>query len=314
MDETNRSSAAMTAENRPENRATPPNRHVRFVSPGMFQTLGTRLVAGRDFTWTDVYERREVAIVSENLAREFWGSPAAALGRRVREFYDGSSPWREIVGVAGNVHDDGVHQAPPATVYWPAQWTSRTFGAVGYQPRRVAVAIRSERAGTEGLLREIGEAVQSVHTNLPLAQVRTLGEVYDQSMARTSFTLVMLTIAGTMALLLGIFGLYGVLSYTVTRRRREIGIRLALGAQSREILALFVRRGLIVTGAGVALGLAGAAGFSQVMRALLFGVTPLDPVTFAGVPVLIAIVALIASYLPARRALSVDPIETIRVE
>ena len=314
MDETNRSSAAMTAENRPETRPTPPNRHVRFVSPGMFHTLGTRLVAGRDFTWTDIYERREVTIVSENLAREFWGSPAAALGRRVREFYDGSPPWREVVGVAGNVHDDGVHQAPPATVYWPAQWTSRTFGVTGYQPRRVAVAVRSERAGTEGLLREIGEAVQSVHPNLPLAQVRTLGDVYDQSMARTSFTLVLLTIAGTMALLLAVFGLYGVISYAVSQRRREIGIRIALGAQGREVVALFVRRGLILTGAGVALGLGAAAAFTQAMRALLFGISPLDPATFVAVPILLASAALIATYLPARRVMSLNPVETMRSE
>ena len=314
MDETDRSSSAMTAEDLPERRPTPPNRHVRFVSPGMFHTLGTRLVAGRDFTWTDIYERREVAIVSENLAREFWGSPAAALGRRVREFYDGGSPWREIVGVAGNVHDDGVHQAPPATVYWPAQWTSRTFGAAGYQPRRVTVAVRSERAGTEGLLREIEEAVQSVHANLPLAQVRTLREVYDRSMARTSFTLTMLTIAGTMALLLAVFGLYGVLSYTVARRRREIGIRLALGARASEIRGLFVRRSLILVGVGVAIGLAGAVGFTRLMQSLLFGVSPLDPFTLVATPVALGATALVTSYVSSHRVVTVDPAEILRSE
>jgi ABC-type antimicrobial peptide transport system permease subunit len=117
-----------------------------------------------------------------------------------------------------------------------------------------------------------------------------------------------------MALLLGVFGIYGVISYAVAQRRREIGIRMALGAESRAILALFVRRGLIVTSAGVALGLAGAAGFTQVMRALLFGVSPFDPVAFVAVPVVLGTAALIASYLPARRAMSVNPIETIRVE
>jgi predicted permease len=314
MDETNRSSAAISAENRPESRPTPPNRHVRFVSPGLFHTLGTPLVAGRDFTWTDVYERREVAIVSENLAREFWGSPIAALGQRVREFYDGSSPWREVVGVAGNVHDDGVHQASPATVYWPAQWTSRTFAAPGYQPRRVAVAVRSERVGSQGLLREIEEAVQSVHANLALAQVRTLGDVYDQSMARTSFTLVMLTIAGMMALLLGVFGLYGVLSYMVTRRRREIGIRLALGAEPRQIRRLFVGRALALAAVGGTIGLAAAAASTRLMQSLLYGVGPLDPITFTATPLLLAAAAVLASYLPARRAVSIDPVETLRAD
>jgi predicted permease len=313
MDQTGRSSSAMIAEDKPEARATPPNRHVRFVSPGIFQTLGTPLVAGRDFTWTDHYDRREVAIISENLARELWGSPTAALGRRIREFYDDSSPWREIVGVAGNVHDDGVHQAPPATVYWPAT-ISRTFAVAGFQPRRVTVAIRSERAGTESLLAEIGEAVRSVHANLPLAQVRTLGEVYAQSMARTSFTLVMLAIAGAMALLLGIFGIYGVMSYAVAQRRREIGIRLALGAQAREIRGLFLRRGLVLIGVGVAIGLGCAAGFTRLMQTLLFGVSPLDPITFTAMPLVLAVAGVLASYLPARRAVTVDPVETLRAD
>ena len=314
MDETNRSSAAMTAEDRPENRPTPPNRHVRFVSPGMFHTLGTPLVAGRDFTWTDIYERREIAIVSENLAREVWGSATAALGRRVREFYDGGSPWREVVGVAGNVHDDGVHQAPPATVYWPAQHTSRTFSAVGYQPRRVAVAVRSERAGTEELIRKITAAVHSVHPNLPLAQIRTLGEVYDRSMARTSFTLVMLAIAGTMALLLGVFGLYGVLSYTLARRRREIGIRLALGARASEIRGLFVRRSLLLVCVGMAIGGGAAVGLTRLMRSLLFGVSPLDPLTFVATPIALGATALLTSYLSSHRVVTVDPAEILRAE
>jgi predicted permease len=314
MDQTDRRSAAMVAQDKVETRPTPPNRHVRFVSPGMFQTLGTPLIAGRDFTWTDLYDSREVTIVSENLAREMWGSPKAALGKRIREFYSNSSPWREIVGVAGNVHDDGVHQAPPATVYWPAQVRGRTFGLVGYQPRRVTVAIRSERAGTESFLKEIADTVRSVHANLPLAQVRTLGEIYDESMARTSFTLVMLAIAGAMALLLGIVGIYAVISYAVSQRRREIGIRLALGAQPRAIRGLFVRRGLILVGTGLAIGLGGALSFTRLMESQLFGISPLDPVTFTSMPIVLAAAAVLASYLPARRAVAVDPVETLRAE
>jgi predicted permease len=303
----------MTAEDKPETRPTPPNRHVRFVSPGIFQTQGTPLIAGRDFTWTDIYDAREVVIISANLARAMWGSPEAALGKRIREFYT-PSPWREIVGVAGDVYDDGAHQPPPATVYWPARLSAQTFGLPYYQPRRVTIAIRSERAGTESLLNEVGEAVRSVHANLPLAQVRTLGDVYDQSMARTSFTLVMLAIAGAMALLLGIFGIYGVISYAVSQRRREIGIRLALGAQAHEIRGLFVRRGIILAGIGAALGLGGAIGFTRLMRSLLFGVSPFDPITFAAVPLVLAAAAVLASYLPARRAMAVDPVETMRTE
>ncbi len=309
-----RSSAALTAEDKADDGRTPPNRQVKVVSPGMFQTLGTPLVAGRDFTWTDLYDKRDVALISENLARELWGSPAAALGKRIREYYGAGGPWREIVGVAGDVYDDGAHQRPPATVYWPARLHAELFGVSRYQPRRVSVAIRTERAGTESLLTHVRDAVWSVHATLPLAQVRTLGEVFGQSMAQTSFTLVMLAIAGTMALLLGIFGLYGVLSYAVSQRRREIGIRLALGAQARDILGLFMRRGFVLASIGVAIGLAGAAGFTRLMGSLLFGISPLDPITFTAMPIMLAAAAVLASYLPARRAVAVDPVETLRAE
>lgn len=309
-----RSSAALIVEGRADDGRTPPNRQVKVVSPWLFSTLGTPLVAGRDFTWTDLYDRRDVAIVSENLARELWGSPTDALGKRVREYYAKEALWREIVGVAADVHDDGAHQPAPATVYWPAQPDERLMGMSGYQSRRVSVAIRTERAGTESLLNHVREAVWSVNAVLPLAQVRTLDEVYEQSLARTSFTLVMLAIAGTMALLLGISGLYGVIAYAVSRRRREIGIRLALGAQAREIRRLFVRRGLLLVGVGLAVGLSGAAGFTRLMQSLLFGISPLDPITFIVMPVVLATAAVLASYLPARRALAVDPVETMRAE
>jgi predicted permease len=309
-----RSSAALSVEGKVDDGRTPPNRQVKIISPGMFHTLATPLVAGRDFTWTDLYDLRDVAIISENLARELWGSPEAALGKRVREYYAAKSPLREVVGVAGDVYDDGADQRPPATIYWPAQPLEQLLSMSGYQSRRVSVAIRTERAGTESLLNQVREAVWSVSANLPLAQVRTLDEVYDQSMARTSFTLVMLAIAGAMALLLGVSGLYGVIAYAVSQRRREIGIRLALGAQAREIRGLFVRRGLVLVGVGVAIGLGGAAAFTRVMQSLLFGISPLDPVTFTAMPVVLAAAAVLASYLPARRAVAVDPVETLRAE
>jgi hypothetical protein len=303
----------LAAEGQVDDGRTPPNRHARIVSPGLFRTQGTPL-AGRDFTWTDVYEGRLVAIVSDNLARELWGSPAAALGKRVREYYDKESPWREVVGVAGDVHDDGVHEPAPATIYWPAQPRARLFGIPGYQARRVIVAVRTERAGTESLLEDLREAVVSVSPTLPLAQVSTLDELYRQSMARTSFTLVLLAIAATMALLLGLSGIYGVISYAVSQRRREIGIRLALGAQPHEVRRLFVRRGLALGGIGLAIGLAGAVGVTRLMESLVFGIAPLDPVTFAATPVVLVAAAVLATYLPARRAAAVDPVETMRAE
>ena len=309
-----RSSTAVAVDGRADDGRTPPNRQLKIVSPGLLRTLGTPLVAGRDFTWTDVHGSRDVAIVSENLARELWGSPAGALGGRIREYYDKASPWREVVGVAGDVHDDGADQPAPETLYWPARADEYLLGMAGYQARRVTVAIRSDRAGTQDLLARVREAVWSVSATLPLSQVRTLDEVFRQSMARTSFTLVVLAIAGTMALLLGISGIYGVIAYAVSRRRREIGIRLALGAQAADIRRLFVRRGLTVGATGLVLGLAGALGVARLLESLLFGISPLDPVTFAATAVVLVAAAVLASYVPARRAAAVDPVETMRAE
>jgi predicted permease len=313
MDTTGRTSMPIEAEGRPAD-ARPISRQIRLVSPGLFQSLGTRLLAGRDFDWTDIFERREVAMMSANLAREFWGSPQAAIGKRISGGIGAPETWREVVGVTADLHDQGVHLPPTATAFLPARLHDQAFGLRNFLPRRVSFVVRSDRRDTETLIGEVRDAVWAVNANLPLAQLRSLGDLYEQSMARSSFTLVLLGIAATMALLLGVFGIYGVISYAVAQRRREIGIRMALGAQGRQILALFVRRGLMVTGAGVALGLAGAFAFTQLMRALLFGVSPYDPTAFVTVTVLLGIAAFIATYLPARRAILVNPVETMRAE
>ncbi len=314
MDPDERWSAALSHEDQPhDGRGAPPNRQVKVISPGTFQAFGTPIVAGRDFTWTDLEEMRDVAIVSDSLAREMWGSANAAIGKRIRQFYASQqAPWREIVGVAGDVHDDGAHQAAPATVYWPARLPSPLFG--GYQPRRVAIVIRTERAGTAALLEELRNIVRSAHPDLPLAQAVTLERYYDRSMARTSFTLAMLAIAGSMAVLLGVCGIYGVIAYAVAQRRREIGIRMALGAQARQIRGLFLRSGLAVAAIGLLLGFAGALAFARLMQSVLFGVEPFDPITFATMPLALAAAAVLATYLPARHAMRVDPADTMRAE
>jgi predicted permease len=309
-DTSTRTSNALEGETAP-NPKTHVSRQIRFVSPGLFQTLGTRLIAGQDFTWTDVYDQRDVAIVSENLARELWGSPAGAVGKRIRE---GAGPWQIIVGVSNDIRDNGPDQPAPSMMFVPARLHSKMFGLPAYLPRSVSVITRSERAGEEHFLEQVREAVWSVNSALPLAKVRTLGDVYGRSMARTSFTLVILGIAGAMALLLGISGLYGVIAYAVSQRRREIGIRLALGAQAREIRALFMRRGFVVAVIGVAIGLGGAVGFTRLMRSLLFGINPFDPIAFTTMPVVLTAAAVLAAYLPARRAMAVDPVETMRAE
>jgi predicted permease len=289
-----------------------PLRLFNNISPGFFHTAGTRIVVGRELTWTDVYGLRPVALVSENLARELWGTPSAALGKRFREWP--SMPWHEVIGVVQNVHQNGVHEKAPAIVYWPTMMNDiygpHSFDAV----RTVTFAIRSNRAGTEGFLNEIRQAVWSVNSSLPLASVRTMQEIYSQSLARTSFTLVMLGIAGAMALVLGIIGIYGVISYSVSQRRREIGIRLAVGAQQSELRQMFVRSGLALAGIGVVIGLVTATGLMRLMKSLLFGISPLDPVTYVAAPLILVAAAVFASYLPARRAAAVDPVEALKAE
>ena len=292
----------------------PPNRRVKYISPGLFAVQGTRLLAGRDFTWDDLSNRRLVAIVSESMARENWGEPNAALGKRLRPSALGNH-WLEVVGVVEDVHDDGAHRPAPPIVYFRTgvndPWVPNRPPTIR---RGLTLAIRSGRANTESFLREVATAIHAVNPNLPLAQVRTLDDVYRRSMARTSFTLVLLGVAGTMALALAVIGVYGVLAYAVGQRRREIGIRLALGAQPNQVTGLFLRRGVLLVCIGGAVGTAAAMGLSRWISSLLFGVTSLDPVTYVASALIVSAAALIASYIPARRALSVPPMEALRAD
>jgi predicted permease len=288
----------------------PVPRTIKLISPGLFQALGTRLIAGRDVSWVEIYEPRNVVLVSDSLAREEWGSAAAAIGKRMHVGISG--PWQQVVGVTADIYDDGADKKPSAIVYWPARL--QDFMARPFVPRSVAFVIRSSRTGTDSFYRDIRQAVSAVNADLPLSQVRSLREVYDKSMARTSVTLVMLGIAGAMALLLGIVGIYGVLAYAVAQRQREVGIRLALGAQPHAVTRMFVSRGMLLSGAGIALGAGAAVGLTRSMSSLLFGVTPVDAATYAAAGGVLVVAALAASYIPARRAAAVDPVETLRGE
>ena len=293
----------------------PPPRTFRFVSPGFFQTMGTRLIAGRDITWTDIYGRRLVALASENMARELWGDPIAALGKRIRGPGPpgAGAPWREIVGVAADVYNEGVQKKAPAIVYWPS-FMANFYGSPQFVIRAIVFSVRSNRAGNENFLKDIRQAIWSVNGNLPVFLVRTQQQIYDASLAAASFTLVMLAIAGVMALLLGIIGIYGVISYVVSQRTREIGIRVALGAQTGEVKRMFVRYGLVLAVVGIVCGLGASIGLTKLMASLLFGISPLDPMTYACVPAILVTAAVLASYLPARRAAAIDPAETLRAE
>jgi predicted permease len=291
----------------------PPLRMFQRVSPGFFPTLGIKMIAGRDYTWADLYGRRPVAIVSENLARELWGTPAAAVGKRLSTGLP-KSPWREVVGVVENVRQNGVQETAPAIVYWPSYAESLYSAGRLDVERFTTIAIRSRRAGNPSFLNQVRQAVWSVNATLPLASVRTMRDLVAQSLARASFTLTMLGIAGGIALILGVVGVYGVISYAVSQRRREIGIRVALGARPGEMSRMFVRYGLKLAGMGVAIGLAAAAGLMQLMQSALFGISALDPLTYVGMTCVLTAAAVLSSYLPARRAAGVDPMTALKEE
>jgi predicted permease len=291
--------------------AQPPLRRFKFVSPGFLRTLGIPLIAGRDFTWAETYQRFPVAMVSENLAREYWGSPAKALGKYIR--VGTKDDWRQIVGVAGDLLDDGTNKDAPTIAYWPILMNH--FESDDENVRReVLYAIRSSRAGSESLMNDVRRAVWSVDANLPLFKFRTQEYFYSRSMARTSFTLVMLGVAAALALLLGLVGLYGVISYSASQRRREIGIRIALGAQRNAVTAMFVRQGLFMAGGGVACGLIVAVAATRLLRSLLFHVSPMDPLTYGCAALALCAAGALASYIPSRRTASVDPVEALRAE
>jgi putative ABC transport system permease protein len=289
----------------------PPIRRFKFASPGLPHTMGGSLVAGRDFTWSDVYDKRPIAIVSENLARELWREPAAAIGKRVRESL--KAPWREVVGVVSDERDDGVTQKAPAIVTWlPVM--DNFEGDESFAARNVTYMVRSSRTGSQGFVNEISRAVWAVNPNLPLASVRTLQEVYQASLARTSFTLVMLAIASAMALLLGVAGIYGVISYSVSQRTREVGIRVALGARAEAVRRMFVGHGVRLAVIGVLCGLLAAFAVMRLMSSLLFDVNPVDPLTYAAVAATLVASAMMASYIPAVRATAIDPVDALRAE
>ncbi|HEX4749974.1 MAG TPA: ABC transporter permease [Bryobacteraceae bacterium] len=289
----------------------PPIRRFIYASPGLHQTMGTPLLTGRDFSWKDNNKEALVAMVSESLARDYWGNAAAALHKQIREGMN--DQWREIVGVVGDVHYDGVDRPAPAAVYFPLR-LSNFEGEKDSTRRGVSFVIRSRRAGSESFLKEVRRSIWTVNANLPLAQVRTVDDLYRKSLARSSFTSVLLIVAAVMAVILGSVGIYGVIAYTVSQRRREIGIRMALGARNSEVAAMFVRYGMLLVSIGAACGVLSALGLMRLLSTLLYGVKPADPLTYIGMSFLLLFIAFIASYLPSRRAAAVDPATALRLD
>ncbi|HSW27932.1 MAG TPA: ABC transporter permease [Longimicrobiales bacterium] len=291
-------------------------RQHKWIGEGYFETLRIPLVAGRGLTWDDVHQRRPVAVVSERVAREMWGSAQAAIGKGVAARPD-PPRWHEVVGVAADVHEQGAGQDTPPVVYWPLVTLAFFEGSAADEPmtwRAMGIALRSHRVGTADFITDVRDAVWSVNPNLPVRQMRALDELEAQAVATTSFSLKLLAIAAAVALVLGMIGVYGVLSYAVSQRIPELGMRIALGAPVGRVMGMVIREGMALSLAGVAVGLALSAGLARLMSGLLFGVSPADPLTFGSVTLVLLAVALLASWLPARRAARIDPTTALRAE
>jgi hypothetical protein len=256
----------------------PPIRRFKWIGEGYHETMGNPVIAGRALTSADARDRLEVAMVTADFALEYWGTPVQAVGKRIRVYGGelGAGAWREIVGVVGPEYDDGVDEDPVPTIYWP-QVVSDFYGDDVMTQRSMAFAVRTGGDDPMSLLNAAREAVWSVNRNLPLARVRTLDEYVDRSMARTSFTLVMLGISALVALFLGSVGIYGVISYVVSQRTREIGVRMAIGAEAGDVSRMVLKQALTLAAGGVLIGLVGAVGLTRLMSSLLFGVNPMDP-------------------------------------
>jgi predicted permease len=285
-----------------------PSVELRQVSPGYFAAMGIPLKAGRDFTEADGLAGPEPTLVNEAFARrEFPGE--SPIGRRIRRGPDSASVFT-IVGVVGDVRQAGLDREPMPEMYF----TYRSDRA-GFRPSIMVVrAAGGAAALTPGLVSAVRAAVTNVAPDVPLYAVRTMGEVIGESLAARRFNLLLLGAFAAVAVTLAACGLYGVLAYAVTQRSRELGIRVALGADRRAVIRLVVRHGAAIAGVGIAAGLAGAALLSRVMASMLYGVGARDPLTLAGVSALLGAVALAATYVPARRAARSDPMVALRAE
>ena len=281
------------------------------VAGDYFEAMGIPLVAGRLLTWDDLREQRLVGMVSESVARRYWQSAEAAIGQYIR--HDSRDPWRQVVGVVGNVHDRALDRIESAGAYWPV-YLENFVGFPWMVRRSLSYAVRTDRLDPTTLLPEIRQAVWSVDPTLPLADVQTMQDRVEASTARTSFVLVLLGIAASIALLLGMLGTYGVLAHVVSRRTREIGVRMALGAREGQVRGMVLRHAAWVALIGIVIGLSAAAGLTRFMASVLFEVTASDPATYAISASAILTAALLAGWLPARRAARVDPMTTLRAE
>ena len=275
--------------------------HTRSVSPGYFGTLGIRLLKGRDFSDRDKSDAPRTAVINSELARIYFLNEDP-LGKRIT-FDDGQS-WISIVGVIGDVKQLGLDSSAKPEVYFPyLQVSEPSMSLVARtvsDPLSLAAAVKNQ--------------IQTIDKDLPIDEAKTMQQLLAESISGRQFNMLLLTIFALVALVLAVVGIYGVMSYTVTQRRHEIGIRVAIGAQSRDVFRMVIGQGMRLAIIGVAFGLVGAFGLTRLMTSMLFGVEPTDPATFVTIAVLLTVVALVACYIPGRRATKVNPLVALRYE
>jgi putative ABC transport system permease protein len=279
----------------------------RVVSPDYFRTMGIPLQRGRFFDSRDVADAPPVIVVNRRLAEQFWPGEDPTGKRLKIGPADSPNAWTTVAGVVGDVRQSGFYEEQKFELYVPYAQERRGFVA----PRDLIVRTSGDPSRLAGAVRE---AVWAVDKDQPISNVRTMDQVLAASVARERFQMLLLALFATLALVLACIGLYGVISYAVVQRTHEIGVRIALGAQSADVLRLVINQGMLLTLIGLVIGIAGAFAVTRVMTEMLFGVTATDPLTFAGVPLLLVAIAFLACYIPARRATKVDPLVALRYE
>ena len=298
------SATGFNIEGKPEPpRGTGPSTNVRVADGGYFKTMGIPVKQGRNFSEVEDAEVRNVIIVSESFARKHFPGEDP-LGKRIKVFMSEDPAWTEIVGVVGDVRYDNLTAEAEPTVYYPHPGLTYEFMTIVVRtagdPAEMAPAARRE--------------IAAIDPDQPVSDVRTMTQVMADTVGRARFNTLLLGIFAGLATLLAAVGIFGVMNYSVQLRTREIGLRMALGAQPGRVLMLVLRQGLILTLIGIGVGLAGALALSRVMSGLLYGVTASDPATFAAIVVVLGVVSLIACYIPARRATRVDPLIALKYE
>ncbi|HYN85047.1 MAG TPA: ABC transporter permease [Pyrinomonadaceae bacterium] len=291
-----------------------PGASYRVISPGYFRSMGIPVLRGRDFADSDNSSAPPVVVVNETLARRSWPG-RDPLGQRMRQgAVGGDSPWMEVVGVVGDVRHAALDSEPKPEMYFTFRQAGlQRSSSIANNSRRITLAVRGA-GDTAALARAARAEVAGIDKNQPVAGVRTLGDAVSRSVTPQRFNTLLLGVFAALAVALAMIGVYGVMSFSVGGRTREIGIRMALGAQRRDVVGMILRQGMALVAVGVALGLAASAALTRWMTTMLYGVSATDPLVFAAVTALLIAAALVACYVPARRATKISPMEALRYE